>query len=396
VTRKGLNMENLKKRNRRIILETIEQMGPMSRKDLSTKLNLTPAALTLITTEMLKEDILYEVGEIAEKRVGRKKILIDIDYNSRYVIGVNIEKNEAIIALTNLKGDIVKLVEFPKLKRKDHLENYSEKIYEIIKEKKINIENIVGIGIGIYGYVNPNEGIVSISGEEFDILEYFRNRFNLKVVIDNNVRALALSETFFNKELRYFLFVKYGPGIGSSIVFEKEILYGNNYYAGEIGHIIVNKEGVKCNICNKTGCLENYVNFEKIIAKITESVKAHPDSSLTQIFKSNNEITMKNILIAAENSEKFVIDEIKEVASLISKAILNLLTVMDFEKIVFYGDIFNNKLVRDIFVERLEYYDSNFDRDKLEISKNKHFPKNLGGVFLAIKEIFYTNGGAKE
>lgn len=391
--KKGLNMENIKNRNRQLILEMLEQEGATSRKDLSEKMKLTQAALTLITNDMLNEEIIIQVGEVNENRVGRKKILLDINYESRFVIGINFEKHETLLAISNIKGDLLKLIQFGKFTDAKQLDEICSLIEKSLDSLNIDLEYVCGFGIGMYGFVNPKEGTIKIKGKEIQIRKYINERFKKIVVLDNNVRALAISEMFFNKKLENFFFVKYGPGIGGSIVYNKEVVYGSGLYAGEIGHIIIEDNGKECQTCGRKGCLENYVDYNIIISKLIDESLNYPDTEFSKKVRSKKEITLDDVLESCRLEEEFVVNELKFVAGVLAKVFLNSLTINDFEKIILYGEIFNNPSFMACLKEKLFYYDTKFDLRKLELSKDRFFPKDLGGVYLAIKNTFYKKGG---
>ena len=91
--------------NRSSILKLLNDCGAMSRKDIAIELGLTPATVTLICTELISAGILCEKGEVEEeRRAGRRKVLIDINYQYRYVLSVSIEAAKTCIAISNLKG----------------------------------------------------------------------------------------------------------------------------------------------------------------------------------------------------------------------------------------------------------------------------------------------------
>ena len=101
----GINLEIVKISNRSAILKLLNDHGAMSRKDIAIELGLTPATVTLICTELLSAGILCEKGEVEEqKRAGRRKVLIDINYRFRYVLSVSIEAAETCIAISDLRG----------------------------------------------------------------------------------------------------------------------------------------------------------------------------------------------------------------------------------------------------------------------------------------------------
>ena len=75
--RTGMNLENVKVRNRSVILSLLNSQGAMSRKDIAKQVGLTPAAVTLLCTEMMEEGKIVEKGEVQEeRRAGRKKVLV--------------------------------------------------------------------------------------------------------------------------------------------------------------------------------------------------------------------------------------------------------------------------------------------------------------------------------
>ena len=89
----GLNLGNVKNQNRSSILKLLNDHGPMPRKDLSARLGLTPASLTTLCGELLAQNILFELGEVQQedKRAGRRKILLGINYAYRHVLSISIE-----------------------------------------------------------------------------------------------------------------------------------------------------------------------------------------------------------------------------------------------------------------------------------------------------------------
>ena len=88
----GINLENVKNQNRNAILKLLNDHGPMPRKDISAQLGLTPASVTTLCGELMEQHMLFELGEMqGDKHVGRRKILLGINYEYRYVLSISIE-----------------------------------------------------------------------------------------------------------------------------------------------------------------------------------------------------------------------------------------------------------------------------------------------------------------
>lgn len=96
--KRGISKLDLKRRNRMQILRVIRESGPISRVDVASALEITRAAVTIITNEMIEEGVLVEIGEApvnAEKlQKGRRKILIDINVNSRFALGATVDERK--------------------------------------------------------------------------------------------------------------------------------------------------------------------------------------------------------------------------------------------------------------------------------------------------------------
>ena len=102
----GLNLENVKNQNRSSILKLLNDHGPMSRKDISARLGLTPASVTTLCAELLAQNILVELGEVQQgNRAERRKILLGINYTYRYVLSISIEMPSTCITLCDLRGE---------------------------------------------------------------------------------------------------------------------------------------------------------------------------------------------------------------------------------------------------------------------------------------------------
>lgn len=98
----------LKRINRMHILRLLRNNGPTSRVDIAQEVKITKAAVTIITSEMIEEGILYEKGELVSRTGkvarGRKKILLDIDDSYRLGVGLVIEGGRISLGACTLKG----------------------------------------------------------------------------------------------------------------------------------------------------------------------------------------------------------------------------------------------------------------------------------------------------
>lgn len=405
--KKGMNMGLIKQENRALILQVLKNNAPISRMDIAKIVQLTPAAITILVNEMIAEKIIIETGEVEEidKRAGRKKIIVDINYNFRYVLGINIESEVINIGIMNLKGEVVAEDSFTNAEEnttpQEFLKIIANRCINLFWKENILKENILGIGVGIIGLVDKNTGIskraYGLWKHKVLIKDILELELGIPVVVDNNVRALAIAEMDSGLEqgVSDLLFVKYGPGIGAAMVIGKEIYYGGNNKAGEIGHTVGLVNGELCK-CGKRGCLETIASYDAIIKNVKKIFSKEQTPKLYSKCNSNaNNITMEKVFEALISGD----DEIKSIVcqaiTHLTLAISNAISLYDPQRVVLYGEAFENseflknvkKMLREVVL--VDDFD-NF----IKVSKVNNKKNYIGGATLAIREYFFVVGGA--
>lgn len=397
----------IKQENRTSILNVLKTNGMISRKDIAGIVQLTPAAVTILVNEMIEDGIIKEVGELEEddKRAGRKKIMIDINYNYKYVLGISIDAEYINIGITKINGDIITEANWSanmddKMKPEEFLNIIANKCVKLFWKENIFKENILGVGVGIVGLVDKNTGISNhaygLWKSKVRVKEVLEKALDIPVVVDNNVRALAIAEMDYKSEqdISDMLFVKYGPGVGSAMIVGKEIYYGANNKAGEIGHTIGKINGELCR-CGKRGCLETVASKRAIV----KSVKHIFSQAKTPILYSQcdgdpDRISLEKIFEVAFLGDEEIKKIIKRVAVYMALSISNAVSLYDPQKVILYGEAFRFKEFSDEFkyiikdMLSVENFDEFINISKLDYKKNY-----IGGVALAIREFFYRTGG---
>ncbi len=389
------NKSNTQKLSNRSKILHIIGDKKIARKDLAKLVELTPAAITIITKDLINEGIILETSEQAITRtVGRKKTLIKINKNYKYIIGVAIETDSVTISLSNMYKEIINTVK--------HL--YSSPSWEEVKDiiqsevenfkksNKINNEDILGVGVGIVGIVDSNMGrsikAIGLWNHEVDITNELRELLDLKIVIDNNVRVLALAEMEKRDYNKNLAFIKYGPGIGASLIIDGEIYSGHTFNALEFGHSIIDPQGKKC-YCGQTGCLEtigSYISIKENLIQNLEKTTVLKES--TNNLKKN--INTISILNAYKHKDEYVTNTIHESLSHFSLSLYNLIKILDIKEFVLSGALFKNDVIFNHLKELIDSYGNNYSiRLKQSVLDNN---KSIGAISLVRKELFLDTG----
>ena len=143
---------------------------------------------------------------------------------------------------------------------------------------------VAGCGCGIPGIVDQERGIVYSSPnfpqwKDVEILKLLKKDIQIPVIIDNDANMFALAELLYGagKGRKNLILLTLGSGIGGGIVIDGKIFHGDRGFAGEVGHIVVEPDGVPCG-CGSMGCLEQYAASRAFVHLVKRLPKKEKDS----------------------------------------------------------------------------------------------------------------------
>ncbi len=138
--------------------------------------------------------------------------------------------------------------------------------------KKIGIDGLAGVGIGVPGYIDIDAGIVVGSAnlpgfQGFPVRDRVQQHLGTPILLENDANAAALGEMWMGagKNVKDLILLTLGTGIGGGIVSEGKVLHGSHGMAGEFGHMTVFPDGNPCG-CGNCGCLEKHASATAIAA----------------------------------------------------------------------------------------------------------------------------------
>lgn len=364
---KGKSMSDLRKDNSAKIIEIVLKLGPLSRSEISNISGLTKASVSTITRQLIDEGLLEETGfQEDNKSVGRKRKNMDIVSEAKYVIGVEIGVKTIKSGIIDLKGNLLKELKISLNTKSETV--IINKTIDLIKKISVNFEknDILGVGIGATGIIDNNKGIVikspNLNWNNISLKKEIEKQIALPILIDNNVRLMALGENRFCYnwgEIPRMLFIHAGYGIGCGIILNGELYYGYKFGAGELGHTIVMPDGPTCT-CGKNGCLEAFSSGHAIISNYEEA-KANNKNYLSEI---------NNIIIEDKNGINYTNKIMAKAGKYMGISISNLLNVLAPDLVILHGELFDS----DSYYSNVEdYLKSNFFgvNDKIPIKRSK-------------------------
>ncbi len=392
----GINLENVKLSNRSSILRLLNNNGAMSRKDIAEAVGLTAASVTLICTELLEEGVIVELGEVEEeKRAGRRKILVDINHTYKNVLCIAIESDETFINVTDLSGEVKCSYVMDTNKStepKKFLKSITDECKRLLWENDILKDSVLGVAVTVPGKVDRNKGLslntYNIWTKEVDIKSVISAELNFPVVVENNLKAYAQSEIYFGrgKEESNLLLLKWGPGVGAAIIVDQHIYQGASGMAAEIGHMTSGTDGRLCN-CGRRGCLETYISTHAIINDIKDTESKMP--VLQKWLKAGNEMTYRNTAKWGALEDKELQKLLKEKADIFAHNVRNAVSLIDPDRVVLIGYMFDVPGLADSFVASYQKYDSAISEEFFVKSQLTESLNHTEGLAVVLQELFF-------
>lgn len=268
-------LDTIRDINRQIILNYVRERGPISRADIARETELQRSSVSAIVEELLEDGLVEEEG-IGESTGGRPPSLLRLRAAGALAIGVDITTTTTTVAICNLLGQVLEREQFPTDLDAD--ETMRRAIAIIVQLQARHAGNVDGVGVVVPGQVDFPSGraryIPFFDWRDLDIAQRIKEATGLDAIVDNDANAAALAEFWHGRpeigKLRDFIVALVHEGVGTGIVFDRQIYRGRNSLAGELGHMVI--EGVAPVICScgKRHCWEAFACTRAAVARYTK------------------------------------------------------------------------------------------------------------------------------
>ncbi|WP_418966096.1 ROK family transcriptional regulator [Cetobacterium sp.] len=329
------------------ILEMIKNKNRISRKKIAEELDLTPAAITKSIEPLLQCGIVLEVAQ-RESTGGRRAI--DLSLNKYWVgkiLGMSLTPTSLVVSIGNIAGEIFKSKNY----KIDETKELSEYLEEIIDRELKEEKGIKVISMAITGLINSEKGIIVFSPhykrKKIDIRDKIENRFKIPTLVENDVRAMALTERYFGsaQESENYVVLNVSEGIGSSIFVNGNLLSGHGFISGEIGHVVMDRSSLRRCSCGKRGCLEAEASNKAIINRLVSMIKLNNYSSLKEKLTSKGEIGILDVIDGVKERDFLSTKISTEAMVIIAHSIDMIISLINPDKIILVGELFKEKLL---------------------------------------------------
>jgi glucokinase-like ROK family protein len=338
------NRDLIRAINRSIILNTIKTYGSVDRAKIARLTGLSPATVTGISAELIEEGLIFE-KEPGDSRGGRRPILLAINPQGAYVVGVKLMEGHLTGALTDLEATIIsrRTISLLTPEPETVVNTMAQLVEQLLLEAGISQHKLIGIGMGMAGIVDSANGVLRqtpyFPWRNLPLGEMLQARLQVPVYIDNDVNTLTLAERWFGagQGIDHFLTVTVGRGVGLGIVVNGQFYRGATGGAGEFGHTVLRPDGPMCE-CGKRGCLEALAGDHGLLRAAAEAAES---GELAVKVNSVDEL-----LALAQAGDPAALKIFQQAGEALGQGIANLINIFNPQRVILsgegvrYGEIF--------------------------------------------------------
>jgi predicted NBD/HSP70 family sugar kinase len=323
--------------NRSLILSCLRTMPPQSRANLAARTGLTRSTVSSLVDELIRENLVHETG-ISPSQGGRPGTLLQLSPDGGCAIGVEITVDSIMVLLTDFVAQ-------PHWQRQIEVESTDPDV--VIAQAEYLIDEALtfntrtdaiqplGIGLGIAGLVNPEEGVLKLSSNlgwrDIPFRTRWQERFGLPVKVGNEASIAALGESYFGGAAGYTDFVYLvisTTALGAGIFVNGRLYQGIDGFAGEAGHMVIDPAGPPCT-CGKRGCWETLLRAACNVEPFQTRIRQGDPGA----------ITFRTVIDAAQEGDALAASAVNRVTDILASGIANLVNLFNPQLIILGGPL---------------------------------------------------------
>ena len=262
----------------------------------------------------------------------------------KYGFGVDLGGTTVKLAFFEETGKMLYKWEIPTVREGDGqqiLPDIAAAIAGYIAENQIAKSDLIGVGIGVPGPVLPDGTVnkcINLGWGVFNIEKTLSDLTGLPVKAGNDATVAALGECWMGggKGFDTLVFATLGTGVGGGIVVGGQVLHGTHGAAGEIGHMVLNRNETESCGCGKKGCVEQYCSATGIVRIAKQFMAA---SQTPSALRSIENLTCKDVFDTAAAGDALAQEILEQVYAYLTEFLANICNVMDPECVVLGGGV---------------------------------------------------------
>jgi len=324
--------------NRSAILELIRTNSPISRTEISNRLNVSLPTVMRIIDGLTEENLVRPTGK-TEWSGGRTRTMLEFNGSAFLVIGLDLGGTKLYGGVADLNGNILHEAHI------SHHQTQAEESLQVLCDfidKLLEFANgtglpLMGIGLGVPGATDRETGNVKLAPSlgwfDFPLKNRLEARYNYPLLIENDVNLAALGELWAQpNDVENLVLITIGTGIGAGVVINRVLYQGTHHMAGEIGYSLPDRSYLGQNF---TG----FGAFEQLASGNGIATRAKNLLNGKRTVKELENITAEEVFRASRKGEVWANEIVSETVDYLAQAIAFINQLLDPDVIILGGGV---------------------------------------------------------
>ncbi|MBX3084935.1 MAG: ROK family transcriptional regulator [Anaerolineae bacterium] len=332
--------------NLSLIMNRLHRHTPISRAGLADMTGLNKSTVSSLVNELIEHRFIHELG-VLSSGIGRPSVQLELNPQAGFIVSAEIGVGFVSVLCSNFTADIVWRCREKlsiELGQAAILDRVIALLHTAIEAGKATPQSptLLGIAIGIPGLIDMNEGKLlfapNLRWRNVPIRHLMQREFpDVPVFVDNEANMAALGEYFFGaaQDFNEILYLSAGVGLGGAIVRDGQLMRGTTGFAGEFGHMTMDRDGELCN-CGNRGCWETQVTQSAVFRAIRQAIGSGAVSSLQPYL---DDLTVQLVVDAAKQGDQVAIHTLNRVGHDLGVGIASLVNVLNPDLVLVGGII---------------------------------------------------------
>ena len=268
-----------------------------------------------------------------------------VNMEKPYVVGMDIGGTNTVFGVVDSRGNVL-ASDSIKTQQYEEIEEYVDavckKLIPLLQQFG-GAEKFKGMGVGAPNG-NYYKGTIEFAPNlpwtgVIPLAAMFEDKLGIPTALTNDANAAAIGEMTYGaaRGLRDFIMITLGTGVGSGIVVNGQLVYGHDGFAGELGHVVVERDGRICG-CGRKGCLETYCSATGVARTAREFLVARSEPSLLREIPAE-EIVSKDVYDAAIKGDKLAQEIFEYTGTILGRALADFIAFSSPEAIILFGGL---------------------------------------------------------
>lgn len=331
------HIDQIKQTNAGAVYRLIDQLGPVSRIDLSRLAQLAPASITKIVREMLEAHLVQETEIQEPGSRGRPAVGLVVETEAWHYLSLRISRGEIFLSLRDLSSKLVveDRLDLPLTAAEPLLTRIITQIDQFFIRHQHKLERLTAIAITLPGIIDTENGVIHRMPfyedvKEMPLGEALEAHTGVPVYVQHDISAWTMAEALFgaSRGARDVIQVVIDHNVGAGVITDGRLLHAGSSSLVEIGHTQVDPYGKRC-YCGNHGCLETIASVESVLELAQLRMSQSMSSMLHQ-----QPLTVEWLCQAAQQGDLLAKDIISGVGANVGRILAIMVNLFNPQKIL--------------------------------------------------------------